>query len=139
MSATSLIAEAERSPSRCLMAIATLALLTILAMPRPARGAELDVATLRVRLQDTAAIGLVTKLGLKHDIEQLIEALADLHAGRATTTLDALHAAFGALVVRTIALLEDGETDLAEALADSSEQIWSELADPDRFAALAES
>ena len=136
MNATSLTAGDERTPSRWLAAVATLALMTLLAMPRPARGAGLDVATLRVRLHDTAAIGLVAKLGLKHDIERLLDGLADFHAGHAILTLDDLHREYDRLVVHTVALLENGERDFARELAVSSEHIWTELTDPDRFAAL---
>ena len=139
MSATSQVAVDERTPSRSVMAIATLALMTIIAMPRPARGADLDVTTLRTRLRETSAIGLVTKLTLKQDIERLIHGLADYHAGRAVTPLATLHQMYSALVSRTVGLLEHGETDLAHELTVSSERLWNELSDPDRFAALTES
>lgn len=139
MGATSLIAGEERSPSRCFMAIATLALMTIIAMPRPAHGADLDVSTLRARLRQTPAIGLVAKLNLKHEIEQLIDGLAAYHAGRTRMSLAALHDTYSALVTRTVGLLENGETDLARDLTGSSERLWTELTDPDRFSALSES
>ena len=139
MSATSQVAVDERSPSRWVMAIATLALMTIIAMPRPARGADLDVVTLKVRLRETSAIGLVTKIALKQDIERLIHGLADYHAGRTATPLATLHEMYSTLVTRTVGLLEHDETELARELTSSSDRLWTELSDPDRFAALAES
>jgi hypothetical protein len=139
MNATSQVAAAERSPSHRLAAIATLALITVLAFARAGRGADLDVATLRGRLHDTAAIGFVAKLGLRHDIERLLAGLAAFHAGRATVTLDTLRAEYRVLVARTVALLTPRERELAHALAASSERIWIELVDPSRFAALAAS
>lgn len=139
MSTTSRAAVVERFPSRWFAAVATLALMTLLALPRPGHGAELDVASLRVRLHDTHAIGLVAKLELKREIEQLIDVLADFHAGRTATSLDAIHGTFAVLVTRTVALLEPGERELAHELAVSSDDIWSELSDPSRFARLAKS
>ena len=81
----------------------------------------LDVATLRVRLKDTSAIGPVTKLRLKSEIEDLVSDLAALHAGHATETLDGLHARYRDLVLRVIALLEQGDASLAHDLTVSTD------------------
>jgi hypothetical protein len=113
--------------------------MTLLAMAPRAHAAELDVATLRARLHDTAAIGLVAKLALKRDIERLIGEIADFHAGRAAAPLDAIHAQYRSLLDHTIRLVERGETDLARDLAASSDHLWNELTDPRSFAALARS
>jgi hypothetical protein len=139
MSATSRVAAVERPPSRLFAALAALALMTLLAMAPRAHAAELDVATLRARLHDTAAIGLVTKLALKRDIERLLGEIADFHAGRAATTLDAIHTEYRSLLEHTVHLLERGETDLARDLAESSDHLWNELTDPRSFAAIAKS
>ena len=83
MSATPRVAT-RLVPPHCLTALAVLALSLVLGLPAAARGdaGTLDVATLRVRLKDTPAIGLVAKLRLKSEIEDLVSDLAAFHAGR---------------------------------------------------------
>jgi hypothetical protein len=120
--------------------LATLALALVLALPAAARGdGTLDVSTLRVRLKDTPAIGLMAKLRLKSEIEDLVEDLAAFHAGHATETLDTLHARYRALVVHVVALLEHGDAPLARDLTASTDHLWATLADPGQFASLARS
>ena len=123
----------------CFAAVAVLALGLVLGLPAAARsdGGALDVATLRVRLRDTPAIGPVTKLRLKSEIEDLVSDLAAFHAGRATETLEGLHARYCDLVLRVIALLKQGDASLAHDLTVSTDQLWATLADPGQFASLA--
>jgi len=130
-----------RVAPRCLAGLAALALGLVLALPATARsdGGALDVATLRVRLKDTPAIGLVAKLRLKCEIEDLVSSLAAFHAGRTPETLDELHARYSDLVLRAAAQLEHGDASLAHDLTVSADQLWATLADPGRFAALAKS
>jgi hypothetical protein len=100
------LAKAPVAP-HCFALLAALALGLVLGLPAAARcdGDPLDVATLRVRLKDTPAIGLVEKLHLKSEIEDLVNDLAAFHAGRATRRSYELHAV-PRLVLRIIALLE---------------------------------
>src|SRR5262249_17508236 len=63
----------------------------------------------------------VTKLRLKSEIEDLVSDLAALHAGHATETLDGLHARYRDLVLRVIALLEQGDALLAHDLTVSTD------------------
>jgi hypothetical protein len=128
-----------RVAPHCCAALAALALGLVLGLPAAARGDDsaLDVATLRVRLKDTPAIGPVAKLRLKSEIEQLVSDLAAFHAGRATETLEELHARYRDLVLRVIALLEHGDASLAHDLTVSTEHVWTTLADPAQFASLA--
>lgn len=116
------------------MVLAAAVLVLSSASPSPA--GELNVATLRVRLHDTPAMGVVTKLSLRREIVVLIDALAAFHAGRSHTDLAALHATFAELVTKTVALLDGADAPLAHDLVASRERIWAELADPTRFAAL---
>jgi len=121
--------------------LASLALGLVLGMPAAAHGdgGVLDVPTLRVRLKDTSAIGPIAKLRLKCEIEHLVSDLAAFHAGRATETLDGLQVRYRVLVVRVIALLEEGDAPLAHDLAVSTDRLWATLADPGQFAALKKS
>jgi hypothetical protein len=140
MSATPRVSE-RTVPPRCFEVLAALALTLLLALPGAARGDDgtLDVATLRVRLKDTPAIGLIAKLRLKSEIESLIGDLATLHAGRGTQTLDAIHARYRGLVVRVVGQLEQGDVPLAHDLSASTDHLWATLADPGQFASLAKS
>jgi hypothetical protein len=134
------LAKPRGAPHRFAL-LAALALGLVLGLPAAARsdGDALDVATLRVRLKDTPAIGPVAKLRLKSEIEDLVNDLAAFHAGRATETLDELHARYRDLVLRIIALLEQGDVSLAHDLTASSDHLWATLADPGQFASLAKS
>ena len=139
MSATPRVAERLVLPHR-LKALAALALTLAVGLPA-ARADEgtLDVATLRVRLKDTHAIGLIAKLRLKSEIEDLMGDLAAFHAGRAAQSLAALHARYRGLVVRVVGLLEQGDAPLAHELTASTDHLWATLADPGQFASLAQS
>ena len=125
----------------CCAGLAVLAFGVVLGLPAVARGdaGALDVATLRVRLKETPAIGTVAKLRLKSEIEHLVNDLAAFHAGRATVTLEGLHARYSDLVLRVVVLLEQGDASLAHDLTASTDHLWATLADPQQFAALAKS
>jgi hypothetical protein len=84
----------------------------------------------RVRLKDTPAIGPVAKLRLKSVIEDLVNDLAAFHAGRATETLDELHARYRDLVLRIVALLEQGDASLAHDLTASSDHLGAGARSP---------
>jgi hypothetical protein len=130
-----------RVAPHCFAALAALTLGLLLGLPAAAHSdsGALDVASLRVRLKDTRAIGVVAKLRLKSEIEHLMSDLAAFHAGRATETLDGLHARYSDLVLRVIALLEQGDASLAHDLTVSTDHLWTTLADSRQFAALVKS
>ena len=140
MSATSRVSNRLVPPHR-LAVLAALALGLVLGLPMTARadGGTLDVATLRVRLKGTPAIGLVAKLRLKSEIEDLVSDLAAYHAGHPTKSLEDLHARYRNLVVRVVGQLEHGDGALAHDLTESTDHLWATLADPGQFASLARS
>jgi hypothetical protein len=140
MSATSRVANRLVPPHR-LAALAALAFGLVLGLAAAARadGGTLDVATLRVRLKDTPAIGLIAKLRLKSEIEDLLGDLAAYHAGHPTKSLDELHTRYRNLVVRVVGQLEHGDGALAHDLTESTDHLWATLADPGQFASLAKS
>jgi hypothetical protein len=140
MSATPRVA-AKLVPPHCFKVLAALAFMFAVALPAPAgaNDGSLDVATLRVRLKDTPAIGLIAKVRLKSEIEGLMGDLAAFHAGRAAQGLDALHERYRGLVVRVVGLLEQGDVALAHDLSASTDHLWATLADPGQFASLAKS
>jgi hypothetical protein len=140
MSTTSRVAD-RRVPPHCFAALAALAFGLMLGCPAGAwaDGGTLDVATLLVRLKDTPAIGLIAKLRLKSEIEDLVSDLAAYHAEHPTRTLDELHTRYCDLVVRDVRQLEHGDGALAHDLTESTDQLWATLADPGQFASLPKS
>jgi hypothetical protein len=107
---------------------------------RPPDAAAPDAAALSLeelgeRIKQTRTIGVFTKLALKNDIDDLLAALA-AHHERGQGALAGLESRYEALVLKLLTLLEEGEPELAQALAQSRREIWSRLADPVRFAEL---
>ena len=110
------------------------------APPPPAEPAEpsppeLDLDGLAEAIEATPAIGVFTKLALRNDIDDLLEALSRFHRD-GKGKLDNLRNRFEALTLKLQALLEPEEPALAASLARSREAIWGLLADPESFARL---
>ncbi|MGH8665112.1 MAG: hypothetical protein ACREUX_12700 [Burkholderiales bacterium] len=97
----------------------------------------LDLAALEQRLKETAAIGVFTKLTLKNQVDDLLDRFRAFYEGRIGMQLADLRQPYDLLLLKTVALVQDGDPALAEAIAFSREAIWEILADPDKFAALA--
>lgn len=103
------------------------------AAPAPAKPPMLDLDLLEQRLKETEAIGVFTKLTLKNQVDDLLNRFRAHYQGRAKTTLAELRQPYDLLILKVLALLQDGDPSLARTIADSREAIWSILADPVRF------
>ncbi len=103
--------------------------------PPDVRQAEppLDVAALKLRLRETGAIGLFTKLALSNQMDDLIQQFRSHHLGEHKSSVATLRQAYELLVLKVLALLQDGDPPLARTIAESREAIWSILADPEKF------
>ena len=97
----------------------------------------LDFKSMEQRLRDTRAIGMMTKLSLKNQFDDLIDAFRDFYAGKVNTPLLVLRQRFDLLVMKVLAVLQDGDAALASAIASSREFIWGILRDPKKFADIA--
>jgi hypothetical protein len=106
--------------------------------PQPAAKpkAPLDLASLEQRLKDTKAIGVLTKLTLKNQVDDLLDQFRAYYKGRAKTDLALLRRSYDSLVLKVISLLQDGDQALAAAVVASREAIWGILADPAKFATI---
>jgi hypothetical protein len=102
---------------------------------RPARP-TLDLAALEKRLKETAAIGVFTKLALKNQVDDLLDRFRAVYEGRIEAPLADLRQPYDLLLMKTVAVVQDGDPALAQAIAASREAIWEILADRDKFAAL---
>jgi hypothetical protein len=91
--------------------------------------APLDLKSLEQRLRDTKAIGTLTKLSLKNQVDDLIDRFRDFHAGNHPPTLADLRPAFDLLLMKVLSLLQDNDPALARDINASRDTIWGVLAD----------
>jgi hypothetical protein len=94
----------------------------------------LDLTSLEQRLKDTSAIGILTKIALKNQVDDLLGQFRAFYQGKLKTTLAELRRPYDLLVLKVLALLQDSDPPLASAIAASREAIWGILADREKFA-----
>jgi hypothetical protein len=94
----------------------------------------LNLADLKQRLRETRAIGIFTKLSLKNEVDDLLNAFRALYRGPNKHPPVELRQRYDQLLLKVLTLLQDGDPPLAAEIASSREAIWSILADPDKFA-----
>lgn len=102
----------------------------------PAAGPELDLKALQDQLRQTKAIGFMTKLTLKGQVDDLLGRFRDHYRGRTKETLKDLRRAYDLLMMKVLSLLQDADQQLASAIVASREAIWGLLADPVKFETL---
>ena len=96
--------------------------------------APLDLKSLEQRLKDTDAVGVLTKLSLKNQVDDLIAHFRAFHEGQRPPTLSQLRPAFELLLMKVLSLLQDHDTKLANDINASREAIWGVLTDRDKLA-----
>ena len=96
----------------------------------------LDLTALKEQLKSTKAIGLMTKLTLKNQVDDLLDGFRDLYAGKGKSTMPQLRQSYDMLMMKVLSLLQDKDQKLASDIVASREVIWNLLADPKKFAAL---
>jgi hypothetical protein len=102
----------------------------------PPTSPALNLAALEQRLRDTHAIGVFTKLSLKNQVDDLLDQFRGSYQGRIKIPLANLRQRYDLLLLKVLTLLQDGDQQLATAIASSRETIWGVLADPKKFAAI---
>ena len=116
---------------------------TALATPAPAESRPvppptLDLKSLEDRLKDTGAIGVLTKLSLKNQVDDLIARFRAYHSGqRPPMTLAELRQPFEMLLMKVLSLLQDKDTALARDINASKDAIWGVLSDRTKLAQFA--
>jgi hypothetical protein len=108
----------------------------IVAAAKPAAPPTLDLKSLEQKLKDTKAIGVMTKLSIKNQVDDLLDQFRGFYLGKVKTSLAELRRSYDLLVMKVLTLLQDGDQALARAVAGSREAIWGILADPKKFAAI---
>ena len=96
----------------------------------------LDLESLEQRLKDTKAIGVLTKITLKNQVDDLLDQFRAFYQGKLKTTLAELRRSYELLFLKVIALLQDSDPALAGAIVASREAIWGILSDPAKFATI---
>ena len=94
---------------------------------------SLDVAALKVRLRDTNAIGVFTKLALKNQMDDLLKQFRAHYQGGEKTSVESLRQPYNMLVLKVLSVVQDGDPALARTISGSREAIWSILADREKF------
>ena len=104
-----------------------------MAAPAPAPApavATLDLKSLEQRLRETRAIGVFTKLALKNQVDDLLDKFRAHHAGKPIPPVAELRQNFDGLMMKVLALLQDGDPGLAKTIGSSRDALWSILNDP---------
>lgn len=103
------------------------------APPRPAAPPPLDLGSLEQRLKATEAIGVLTKLSLKNQVDDIIDRFKAFHAGHRPPTLTELKPAFNLLLMKVLSLLQDKDAALARDIDASRDALWGVLCDRDQL------
>jgi hypothetical protein len=96
----------------------------------------LDLKSLETRLRETSAIGALTKLSLKNQVDDLLDQFRAYYKGALKTTLAELRRPYEMLLQKVLSLLQDADPPLARAIVASREAIWGILTDPVKFSTL---
>jgi hypothetical protein len=96
----------------------------------------LDLTALKDQLKSTKAIGLMTKLSLKNQVDDLLDGFRDHYAGKGKATMPQLRQSYDLLMMKVLSLLQDKDQKLASEIVASREVIWALLADRTKFATL---
>ena len=93
----------------------------------------LDMESLKQRLRDTGAIGFFSKLALRNQMDDLVLLFRVHYATGQKTDIALLRPPYNMLVLKVLALVQDGDPPLARTIAGSREALWLILADPQKF------
>jgi len=102
------------------------------ASPKP----TLDLIALKEQLKSTKAIGIMTKLTLKNQVDDLLDGFRNHYAGKGKFTMPQLRQSYDLLMMKVLSLLQDKDRKLASDIVASREVIWALLSDPKKFATL---
>lgn len=93
----------------------------------------MDLKVLEKRLKDTSAIGLMTKLSLKNQLDDLIAKFRAFHDGRRPPTLTELRPGFELMLMKVLSLIQDQDKALANDINAARGAMWEVLSDREKF------
>jgi len=92
-----------------------------------------DLQMLTAGLRETKAIGKLTKLRLRNDINKILRSFERLHDSNSRFTLDQLEEQYHLLLMRIATLIHDDDLLLHQQLCNAWVRIWIDLKNPDSF------
>jgi hypothetical protein len=98
-----------------------------------AGGNGFDLDGLIERVSETKAIGFLTKLSLKRDVDKFESDLKAYYAKKSSSKLDKLRARYNLMVNNLLVMVQKNDTKLAQDITSARDHLWAMLADPDAF------
>jgi len=105
-------------------------------LPKQVGSPPFDLTSLEKRLKETQGIGVLAKIALRYQVDDLLSEFRAFHKGKVKTTLAELRRPYDLLVSTLLSLLQDNDPSLTAAVVASREAIWGILSDPAKFAAI---
>ncbi len=99
----------------------------------PIEEEAIDLKALAEMLKKTHAVGLVTKISLKSDINGLLARMDNFHQGKKDFNLEQLQEQYDVLLMKIASHLQDKDLDLHRHLCNAWFLIWEDLRDEQRF------
>ena len=93
----------------------------------------LDFSSLGARLRTTKAIGVLTKISVKNQADDLLVQFREYHNRQSAATLRDLRVSYDMLVLKLLSLVQDGDPRLATEINRSRTAIWNILSDQRKF------
>ncbi|HET8564341.1 MAG TPA: hypothetical protein VFM35_10755 [Candidatus Binatia bacterium] len=100
--------------------------------PATAGEADFDINKLAERLRASSAIGVFTKLALRNEVDDLLDAFRRFHGGQ-SGQLAELRERFNLLLMKITSLLQDKDPKLSKDIFNAREVLWVKLVDPKEF------
>ena len=97
---------------------------------------DFDLNALVSRISQSMALGLFTKLSLKHDIDGLLENVRKYHDGSGDGSLEKLRERYDVLVHKLMILLQEKDGELVKSIDDGRDKLWAILSDHEKFASI---
>jgi len=102
----------------------------------PPATATLDLPALEQQLKSTKAIGILSKIALKNQVDDLMSKFREHYKGKTPPTMTDLRSAYDLLIMKVLSMVQDRDQKLAASIISSRAAIWDLLADPKKFATL---
>jgi len=93
----------------------------------------IDFETLEKKVSETNAIGLMTKLKLKGDINKLLSELKTFHAGNNLLTHEQHREQYDLFYMKVVSLVQEKDLELFHQLCNAWDPIWNSLHDENNF------
>ena len=78
-------------------------------------------------------MGVLTKLSLKNQVDDLVQRFRAFHQGQRPPTLAELRPAFDLLLMKVLSLLQDKDPPLARDIDGSRNALWGVLTDREKL------